>query len=130
MNPQINAILIGVKDIGTSKKFYGEGLGCAVKRDTPGFVDFDLGNGSTTLGLYVWDALAQDAGVAPEGSGFKGFTLNHLVDSRARVDEVMAAAKKAGAHILKPAEKVQWGGYSGTFSDPDGYVWKVATSAS
>jgi uncharacterized glyoxalase superfamily protein PhnB len=39
---------------------------------------------------------------------------------------VIAQAKKAGATVLKPAQKAQWGGYSGHFSDPDGYVWKVS----
>ena len=38
-------------------------------------------------------------------------------------------AKKAGAKILKPAAKLQWGGYGGSFSDPDGYVWRVGYSA-
>jgi len=35
-------------------------------------------------------------------------------------------AKKAGATILKPAQKAHWGGYFGHFSDPDGYIWKVS----
>jgi len=35
-------------------------------------------------------------------------------------------AKKAGATILKPAQKAQWGGYFGHFSDPDRYIWKVS----
>jgi len=26
----------------------------------------------------------------------------------------------------KPAQKVFWGGYSGYFADPDGYLWEVA----
>ena len=41
-------------------------------------------------------------------------------------DELMAQAEKAGAKVLKPAQKAQWGGYFGHFSDPDGYIWKVA----
>jgi hypothetical protein len=28
--------------------------------------------------------------------------------------------------ILKPAQEVFWGGYSGYFADPDGHVWEVA----
>ena len=131
MHPQISSILLGVKEIGPAKKFYGEGLGCPINQDHPGFVSFNLGEGSTALGLYTWDALAQDAGVPAEGgSGFHGFTLSYIVPSTQRVDEVMEKAKRAGAKILKPAEKVQWGGYSGTFSDPVGYVWKIASSAS
>jgi uncharacterized protein len=29
---------------------------------------------------------------------------------------------------VKAAAAAQWGGYSGYFSDPDGYLWKVATA--
>jgi len=41
----------------------------------------------------------------------------------------MAEAEKAGAKILKPATKEQWGGYQGSFADPDGYVWGIGYSA-
>jgi uncharacterized glyoxalase superfamily protein PhnB len=29
--------------------------------------------------------------------------------------------------IVKPAERSPWGGVSGYFSDPGGYLWKVAS---
>jgi len=51
------------------------------------------------------------------------------VASTEAVDEVMSSAVAAGGAITKPAVAAQWGGYSGYFSDPDGYLWKVATSA-
>jgi catechol 2,3-dioxygenase-like lactoylglutathione lyase family enzyme len=132
MNPQINSILLGVEDMSRAKKFYGDGLGCPIHQDYPGFVAFDLGDGTTSLGLYPWDDLAKDAGVPADGGGrgFHGFTLSYIVPAKERVDEVMGDAKQAGAKILKPAEKQQWGGYSGTFADPDGHVWKVASDAS
>ncbi len=38
----------------------------------------------------------------------------------------MAEARRAGARILKPAEDVFWGGYSGYFADPDGHPWEIA----
>jgi len=44
------------------------------------------------------------------------------------VDEVMSAAQAAGGDIVKAATGAQWG-YSGYFSDPDGYLWKVASAA-
>ena len=37
-------------------------------------------------------------------------------------DEAYAAA---GAEIVKPAQDVFWGGYSGYFRDPDGHVWEI-----
>jgi uncharacterized glyoxalase superfamily protein PhnB len=41
----------------------------------------------------------------------------------------MDEAKKAGGKILKAAGKLQWGGYGGTFVDPDGFIWSVGYSA-
>lgn len=127
MNPQVSAITLGVRDLGRAKRFYSDGLGCPIGQDQGGFVSFNLGSGSSALALYQRDALADDAGVAAEGSGFSGVTLSYVVDSTARVDEVMAQAERAGGTIAKPAQSAQWGGYFGYFADPDGYLWKVAS---
>ena len=129
MNPQINSVLIGVKDLDRAKKFYAEGLGCPIDKDYPQFVSFKLGDRSPEFGLYTREALPADAGVAPEGSGFTGVTFHFMVASTEEVDEVMGQAKSAGGKVVKPAQASQWGGYFGYFSDPDGYLWKVVTSA-
>ncbi|MBW8872296.1 MAG: VOC family protein, partial [Leifsonia sp.] len=57
---------------------------------------------------------------------FSGITLACNQRSEAEVDRVLEQAEAAGARILKPAERVFWGGYSGYFADPDGHVWEVA----
>ena len=125
---QVTAIMIGVQDIGRSKKFYGEGLGCTIDQDHPHFVSFNLGDGSSSLALYEREAAAQDAGVSSEGSGFRGVSFHFIVPSREAVDEVMGSAVAAGGDVVKEAAAVQWG-YFGYFSDPDGYLWKVASAA-
>jgi predicted lactoylglutathione lyase len=125
---QVSTIMLGVKDLAQSKKFYGEGLGCAIDQDYPAFVSFSLGDGSSSLALYEREAAAQDAGVPSEGSGFRGVSFHYVVPSRATVDEVIASAVAAGGEVVKEAAGAQWG-YAGYFSDPDGYLWKVATSA-
>lgn len=129
MNTQISAITLGVRDLNRAKQFYSEGLGCPIEQDHAGFVSFNLGTGSSRLALYTWDALAADAGVAADGSGFRGVTLNYILPSAERVDEVLAQAKHGGGEIIKPAQSARWGGYFGYFSDPDGYLWKVAAAA-
>jgi len=126
---QVTAIMLGVKDLGRSKKFYAEGLGCAIDKDYPAFVSFSLGDESSSLALYEREAAAQDAGVSAEGSGFTGISFHYIVSSRETVDEVIAGAVAAGGAVVKEAAGSQWGGYFGYFSDPDGYLWKVATSA-
>ena len=127
MNLQVNAIMIGVQDLASSKRFY-EDLGCAIDQDHPNFVSFNLGAGSSSLALYEREAAAQDAGVSSEGSGFRGVSFHYIVPSREAVDGAMGSALAAGGNVVKEAAATQWG-YFGYFSDPDGYLWKVASSS-
>jgi uncharacterized protein len=126
MKARVSVITLGVEDVDRAKRFYGDGLGWPVHQDYGQWVCFSLNDGSTGLGLLARDALAADAGVAAEGTGFRGITLSYLVDSEDRVAGVLAEAAAAGATITKPAETAPWGGTSGYFTDPDGYLWKVA----
>ena len=125
---KVTAIMIGVEDLARSKKFYAD-LGCAIDQDYPSFVSFKLGDGSSSLALYEREAAAQDAGVPSEGSGFRGVSFHYIVSSTAEVDDLIRQAERAGGKVVKPAQSSQWGGYFGYFSDPDGYLWKVASQA-
>jgi len=125
---QVSAIMLGVKDLARAKQFYGDGLGCKIDQDYPHFVSINLGEGSSSLALYEREAAAQDAGVSAEGSGFRGVSFHYIVASSAAVDEVMGNAVAAGGSVVKAAAPTQWG-YFGYFSDPDGYLWKVASSS-
>lgn len=69
MSVRVTAIMIGVQDLARSRKLYAEGLGCAIDQDYRNFVSLNLGDGSSSLALYEWEAAAQDAGVSAEGSG-------------------------------------------------------------
>src|SRR4029450_13869587 len=129
MPVQVTAIMLGVEDLARSKRFYGDGLGCAIDQDHRTFVSFNLGEGSSSLALYQREAAAKDAGVSSEGSGFRGVSFHYIVPSSEAVDEVMANATTAGGEGVKEAAGSQWGGYFGYFSDPDGYLWKVASSS-
>ena len=129
MNPHVSGITLGVRDLNRAKRFYSEGLGWPIEQEQGEWVSFSLNNGSSALGLLPWDALAADAGAAADGGGFRGFTLSYIVPSEERVDAVLAEAERAGGAIAKKAEGQPWGGYSGYFADPDGYLWKVAAGA-
>lgn len=124
---QATTIMLAVDDLARSKAFYADGLGCKVEQDYPGFVKLNLGDGSSSLALYPREAAAQDAGVSPEGSGFRGVSFHYIVDSGDVVDEVMNQAVAAGAGVVREATSAGWGRF-GYFSDPDGYLWKVASS--
>lgn len=123
MEQRISVVTLGVGDLERSRRFY-EALGWR-----PGFVSEEIlffQAGGMVLALFPRKHLATDAQMADSGSGFGGFTLAHNVRSRDEVDAVMAQAAAAGAPILKPAQDVFWGGYSGYFADPDGHAWEVA----
>ena len=128
MNAHVSSILLGVRDMDRSKQFYTEGLGWKVQKDYGISVFFEP-HGGSLIGLYGRDGLAADVGTTPESSGFAGIVLDYVVRSEARVDEIMAEAEKAGATILKPAAALEWGGYGGTFADPDGHIWRLGYSA-
>ena len=52
--------------------------------------------------------------------------LAHNVRSPEEVDVLLADAERAGGTIIRSAASADWGGYTGAFADPDGYVWEVA----
>jgi predicted enzyme related to lactoylglutathione lyase len=129
MNPHVSVITLGVRDLGRAKQFYREGLGWPIQQEQEDWVCFSLGDGSSALALYPWDALAEDAGMAPDGNGFRGVTFAYNVRSEDRVDAVLAEAERAGGASVQPPRRTDWGGYSGYFADPEGYLWEVATGA-
>ena len=126
MEPRISLITLGVKDLGRSVRFYREGLGLPLREGGDVNVVAFFETRGTWLALFSREALAADVGVVAEGGGFAGFTLAHNVRTREEVDATLNEAEAAGAKIVKPADDTDWGGYSGYFADPDGYLWEVA----
>jgi catechol 2,3-dioxygenase-like lactoylglutathione lyase family enzyme len=124
MRPRISLVTLGVSDLARSTAFYRDGLGLPVMGDHEGVTFFELRG--TWLSLFPREELAKDANVPAQGSGFPGFSLAHNVASKEEVDAVMHQAADAGANIVKPAQDAFWGGYSGYFQDPDGFLWEVA----
>lgn len=125
MTPRINIVTLGVADIAASRAFY-ERLGLTASgAGNDRIVFFDV-NG-VTLALFGHEALAEDAHQPPAPQpAFRGVSLAWNTASEAEADTVMAHAATCGARIVKPVQKVFWGGYSGYFADPDGHLWEVA----
>ncbi|MGY0236263.1 VOC family protein [Longispora urticae] len=127
MKAHVSSILLGVRDMDRAKQFYTEGLGWKIEKDY-GISVFFASDGASPVGFYSREGLAGQVGTSPEGSGFSGLVLTYVVRTEARVDEIMAEAQQAGATILQPAGALPWGGYGGSFADPDGYIWSLGYS--
>ncbi|HTQ72093.1 MAG TPA: VOC family protein [Acidocella sp.] len=130
MEPRISIITLGVRDLARSCHFYQHGLGFPTsRRPEDGIIFFKTGG--TCLALYPYDELARDVGPAfcTPRAKFPGITLAHNVRTKNEVAEILAKAAAAGGAIEKPAQNTSWGGHSGYFSDPDGYLWEVAYGA-
>lgn len=124
MKPKISLITLGVEDLQRSKEFYTK-LGFPMDSNSNENVAFFSLEG-TWLGLFPKRELAKDAQISEKGDGFRGFSLAHNVGSEAEVDATLSHAVECGAALVKAGQKVFWGGYSGYFKDPDGFLWEVA----
>lgn len=124
MRQKLNLITLGVDDIERAVKFY-EGLGWKKSSaSVESLAVFPLGG--ITLCLHPRHELAKDAQLPNVKVEFAGLTLSFNAKSEQEVDDVMAEVVKLGATVIKPAQKVYWGGYSGYFKDLDGHVIEVA----
>jgi len=124
MEQRVSIVTLGVEDLRRSREFY-ERLGWRRSMAKAEGVVF-LQTGGMALALYPRHELLKDANVTAGGDGFKGVSLAYNARNRAEVDSVLKEAEAAGAKLLKPAQEAFWGGYSGYFSDLDGFLWEVA----
>lgn len=125
MEQRLTFITLGVANLKESTGFYENKFGWKPSAmSNEHLIVYEL-NG-LFLSLYSRDALAHDALVNPDGSGFKGFTLAHNVHSEKEVDDLVNHLRNKGVKVVKEPQKVFWGGYSSYVSDPDGNLWEIA----
>src|SRR5437868_9663388 len=114
MEQRISLVTLGVSDLGRARAFY-EALGWTGAQQPDEEVCF-FQAGGMVFGL--WTALG--------GHGARGMELAHNVRSPEEVDALLGDAERAGGTVVRPAKRMEWGGYSGAFADPDANVWEVA----
>ncbi len=123
MEQRLSLVTLGVTDLPRARAFY-EHLGWR-GQEVEETVFFQAGG----MAIVLWslDELSADCGVAQrQESGFDGLALAQNVRSRDEVDEVMAAAERAGATVTRAPAETFYGGYAGVFTDPDGHAWEIA----
>ena len=125
MEQRLSLLTLGVSDLKQAIRFYEGVLGWK-KADSPDGVAF-FQAGGVIFGLFPHEELARDMKMpAAALPGYRGITIAYNARSEAEVDRIFADLKAKGVKIIKPPEKVFWGGYSGYFADIDGHHWEVA----
>ncbi|HEX2236225.1 MAG TPA: cyclic nucleotide-binding domain-containing protein [Actinomycetota bacterium] len=118
-------VTLGVSDLGRSQAFY-DALGWERTSSSQESICW-YRTADSYVGLFAREELARDANLPAEPRApFGGVTLAICVDSEAAVTAAIEAASRAGAKIVKPPVRAEWGGFSGYFTDPDGHPWEVA----
>ncbi|CAO3434423.1 VOC family protein [Azospirillum endophyticum] len=130
MKPRISVLTLGVADLDRALAFYRDGLGLP----TDGMVGrefahgavafFDL-SGGLKLAIWAQDDICHDTGLPKTPVSSTAVTIGHNVMQRGEVDDLMEAAGRAGAEIVKAPQDTFYGGYAGYFRDPDGHLWEV-----
>jgi catechol 2,3-dioxygenase-like lactoylglutathione lyase family enzyme len=125
MQQSVHFVTLSTPDLDAARAFYRDGLGWAPLLDVPGeIIFFQIGPGMT-LGLFDATRFNADLELPDAQPAPAGLTLSHNVDGPAEVDEVITQAVSAGATLLKPPQRADFGGYHGHFADPNGVVWEV-----
>ena len=124
LSPRLSLVTLGVADVARSTAFY-TALGLVPSPAGDASVTFFNTDGAI-LALFGRQALADDAQVAADGSGFRGLSLAWDLPSPVEVDKAVVRMVAAGGNLVKQAEATFWGGYAGYVADPDGHLWELA----
>lgn len=123
--PNFTIVTLGVDDLARSIAFY-RNLGWEQRGDPAASITWFRTSG-TWIGLFGYADLAADAGLpADQPTAYRGITLALNFGDEQAVDAALAQAVAAGARLVRPASRAEWGGYSGYFADPDGHLWEAA----
>lgn len=120
---RITLVTLAAEDVPALAAFY-ERLGWVREAAQEGVAFFDMGGAK--FGIYDKAMLAKDLRREPGTMGNGAMTLAQNFPDRESVDAAFAKAIAEGGTICGAPEAVFWGGYSGTWADPEGHVWEYA----
>ena len=123
---RISFITLAVDDVARSRAFYADGLGWKPIFENDEVLMLSVGQ-HLMLSLWSIEGFSAEVGHAPT-KDIVPLTLAHNCRTEAEVDSVLELAASIGAET-SPAIRREWGGYSGYFSDPDGFRWEIAMNS-
>ncbi|MGB4136486.1 MAG: VOC family protein [Microbacterium sp.] len=125
MEQRVSFITLAVADVARSRDFYVGGLGWQPIFEADEVLMLPVAD-RVILSLWSVEGFTAEIGEAP-ASGVAPITLSHNLATSAEVDAVLAEAEALGATV-SPGSRRDWGGYSGYFTDPDGFRWEIAVN--
>jgi PhnB protein len=123
--PRVMPYLI-VDGAGAAIDFYCSVLGARERMRMPAPGD-RVGHAELEIGdsvIMLADEAPDHGAVAPPADGTRHLTLHAYVPD---VDGAMQMAERAGAKVLLAAETRFYGDRGGSFLDPFGHIWHVAS---
>lgn len=128
MDQRVSFITLAVSDLAATRRFYVDGLGWRPALEVEGDVLMFPVADKVVLSLWAEPGFETEVGPIRRGEGIVPITLSHNLRTPEEVDDVLADARAAGAPEVVDGVEREWGGYSGYFSDPDGFRWEIATN--
>jgi len=116
--------ILTFEECGAALDWYVKGLGAEILSKSPGpdgrimHSEFKIGDSK----IMAHDTMMDGKG--PKGFGGSPVALWIFVPD---ADAVFTKAINAGATLIRPVEDQFWGDRCGTFKDPHGLAWTVAT---
>lgn len=123
MANRITLITLAARNLTAQAAFY-KSLGWESEFQSDDVVFYNLGG--LKFGLYTAEKLAHDLNKSVDDLGTGAQTLTVNFASKAEVDAAYGAAITAGGTVLKRPDDIFWGGYTGSWADPEGHVWEYA----
>jgi len=120
---RISLITLAAQDLDGLSGFYAK-LGWVSEFRSEDVVFYDLGG--LRFGLYRAEKLAADLNTTVEDLGKGAMTLTVNFGGKKDVDVAYGTAIESGGTALKQPDDIFWGGYTGSWADPEGHVWEYA----
>jgi len=122
---RLGIVILAVGDLSRSSTFYRAAFGWPAEVETPAYVEFRLPAGMR-LGLYRREAFARNVGDAPHEAPSGSLASTELYLFPGDLVQAVERALAAGARLLSPIARRDWGDDVAYVADPDGNVIALA----
>lgn len=123
-NQRLSTVTLGVQDVERSASFYAS-IGFVRGEQEPVVMTSEPDR--LLVVLRPWEEMADELGVAPQGSGFRGSLLTFPCE----VGEVDAAYERwvgaGGVGVRQPTDR-EPGGRAAVVADPDAHLWELTAA--